>query len=58
MIQSYQMFFKRVLHLASQKVVDLGTALNLSEDILEKVWIIMKLLLGHETQLLMNRHLD
>lgn len=52
------MFFKRVLHLASSRVYDLGVALGLNDDILEKVWIIMKLLLGHETSLLMNRHLD
>lgn len=52
------MFFKRVLHLASQRILELGEALNLSEEILEKIWLIMKLLLGHETKLLMNRHLD
>lgn len=57
-MQSYNMFFKRVLHLASQRILDLGEAMNLGEEILEKSWIIMKLLLGHETQLLMNRHLD
>ena len=43
------MFFKRVLHLASQRIIELGNALNLPEEVLEKIWLIMKLLLGHET---------
>lgn len=43
------MFFKRVLHLASQRIIELGDALSLEEEVLEKVWLIMKLLLGHET---------
>lgn len=52
------MFFKRVLHLTAQRVLELGEGLNLSEEVIEKIWLIMKVLLSSETQLLVNRHLD
>lgn len=33
LMESYNLFFKRVLHLASQRIIELGELLNLSEDI-------------------------
>ena len=43
------MFFKRVLHLAAQRIMDLAEALSLNEEIQEKIWTIMKILLSTET---------
>ena len=47
-MQSYNMFFKRVLHLAAQRIMELGEALNLNEDVMEKVWTIQKIQLSTE----------
>ena len=52
------MFFKRVLHLGAQKILDLTQVLGVGDDIKEKIWTIMKSLLSIETGLLTNRHLD
>ena len=41
-MQPYNMFFKRVLHLAAQRVYELTDSLSIPEDIKEKVWTIMK----------------
>ena len=41
-MQSCNLFFKRVLHLASQRIIELGDLLGLSEDVQEKVWSIQK----------------
>ena len=57
-MQPFNMFFKRVLHLAAQRVFELTESLGISEDIKEKVWTIMKAQLSTEPQLLTNRHLD
>lgn len=57
-MQPFNMFFKRVLHLSAQRIFELGEALNISEDVKEKIWAIMKVMLSTEPQLLTNRHLD
>jgi retinoblastoma-like protein 1 len=57
-MQPFNMFFKRVLHLAAQRVLDLTDALTIPEDVKEKVWTITKAQLSTEPQLLLNRHLD
>jgi hypothetical protein len=49
MIQPYNMLFKRVLHLTAQRIYELGEQLAIRDDIREKVWIIMKVLLSVET---------
>jgi retinoblastoma-like protein 1 len=52
------MFFKRLLHLAAQRVLELGEGLKLDEDVIEKIWTIMKIQLSTEPGLLVNRILD
>lgn len=52
------MFFKRLLHLTAARVQEFGESLNLSEEITEKIWAIMKLQLSTEPQLLISRLLD
>ena len=57
-MQPFYMFFKRVLHLAAQKILDLTQVLAITDDVKEKIWTITKSLLSIETHLLTNRHLD
>jgi Retinoblastoma-associated protein B domain len=42
------MFFKRVLHLAAQRIFELTELLGIKEDIKERVWSVMKLQLSTE----------
>jgi len=42
-MQPYNMFFKRVLHLAAQRINELCELLNIKEDIQECIWTIMKI---------------
>lgn len=42
-MQPYNMFFKRVLHLSAQRIDDLGQAMQLTSDLIEKIWAIMKI---------------
>ena len=57
-MQPCYMFFKRVLHLSAQRINDICEILAIKDDIKEKIWTIMKVLLSVETHLLTNRHLD
>jgi hypothetical protein len=57
-MQPYNMFFKRVLHLTAQRILDLGESMQLAEEVIEKIWTIMKTQLSTEPQLLIARHLD
>jgi retinoblastoma-associated protein len=57
-MQPYNNFFKRVLHLSAQKITDISRQLNANEDIIERIWLIMKIQLSTEPQLLIDRHLD
>jgi retinoblastoma-associated protein len=57
-MQPYNMFFKRVLHLAAQRIFELTDLLSINEDIKERIWSVMKVQLSTEPQLLHNRHLD
>mmetsp|Transcript_559 Transcript_559/g.607 ORF Transcript_559/g.607 Transcript_559/m.607 type:complete len:107 (-) Transcript_559:896-1216(-) len=57
-MQPYNLFFKRVLHLSAYRISELCEMLGIREDYKEKVWEVMKGALSTETHLLMNRHLD
>lgn len=57
-MQPFNMFFKRVLHLTASRIFELSDALELAEDLKEKIWTIMKVLLSAEPHMLTNRHLD
>jgi len=37
------MFFKRLLHLTAERVMELGESLKLDEEVIEKIWTIMKI---------------
>jgi hypothetical protein len=57
-MQPYNMFFKRVLHLAAQRIFELCESLGIRDDVKERAWTIMKVQLSTEPGLLINRHLD
>ena len=57
-MQPYNMFFKRVLHLAAQRIYELCELIGIKEEIKEIIWSIMKKQLSTEPHLLINRHLD
>eukprot|EP00349_Pseudokeronopsis_sp_Brazil_P005506 CAMPEP_0202957916 /NCGR_PEP_ID=MMETSP1396-20130829/2285_1 /ASSEMBLY_ACC=CAM_ASM_000872 /TAXON_ID= /ORGANISM="Pseudokeronopsis sp., Strain Brazil" /LENGTH=203 /DNA_ID=CAMNT_0049675655 /DNA_START=1727 /DNA_END=2338 /DNA_ORIENTATION=- len=57
-MQPFNLFFKRVLHLSAYRISELCEMLGLREDFKEKIWEVMKAALSVETHLLMNRHLD
>jgi hypothetical protein len=42
-MQPYNMYFKRVLHLTAQRILEICEAMQLSEEITEKIWTIMKI---------------
>jgi hypothetical protein len=42
------MYFKRVLHLAAQRIFELSDLLNIIEEVKEKIWTIMKVQLSME----------
>ena len=42
-MQSYNMFFKRVLHLSALRINEMCEMLNISEDVKERIWTIMKI---------------
>ncbi len=52
------MFFKRLLQIAAQRVMELSQALSLDDEVREKVWAIVKVQLSAETHLLVNRIID
>ena len=47
-MQPYNMFFKRVLHLAAQRIHELTEALKAPEDVRERIWAVMKIQLSTE----------
>ncbi len=57
-MQPYNMFFKRVLHLAAYRIYELCEMLGIKEEVKEKIWAVMKITLSTEPHLLTNRHLD
>ena len=52
------MFCRRVLGYAALRIFDLSNLLNLSEDIREEIWTVMKNGLSEETDLFINREMD
>jgi len=56
--QSFDMFFRRFLNQAAQKVLDITASLNIVEEVKEKIWKTIKYLLSEKTEILINRHLD
>jgi hypothetical protein len=52
------MFFKRLLQIAAQRVMEMSQALGLDEEVSEKIWNIVKVQLSVETHLLVNRMID
>lgn len=47
-MQPYNMFFKRVLHLSAQRIYELCELLGVKEEVKEKIWGIMKIQLSTE----------
>jgi hypothetical protein len=43
MIQPFNMFFKRVLHLAALRIYELCEMLGIKEEVKERIWEIMKI---------------
>ncbi|CAG9322649.1 unnamed protein product [Blepharisma stoltei] len=56
--KSFQMYFRRFLSQAAQKILDLTNAINAPEHVKEKIWSSLKYLLSEKTEILINRHLD
>lgn len=54
-LQPYNLFFKRLLHLAAERIKELGEKIGLDERLIEKIWEVMKMQLSTEPQLLINR---
>eukprot|EP00826_Nyctotherus_ovalis_P044278 TRINITY_DN4771_c0_g2_i1.p1 TRINITY_DN4771_c0_g2~~TRINITY_DN4771_c0_g2_i1.p1 ORF type:complete len:778 (-),score=214.31 TRINITY_DN4771_c0_g2_i1:1581-3914(-) len=56
---AYELFFQRILHLVSSKILTMSEALEIhGEATKEKIWEVMKYCLSSETHLLLNRHID
>lgn len=58
MLMPYNLFFKRVLQLTAQTVIDLGELLKIDQGTREIIWGVMKALLSQETDMLTDRHID
>ena len=55
----YELFFQRILHVVSSKILTMSEALDIkNETTKEKIWEVMKYCLSSETELLLNRHID
>ena len=57
-MKPYHLFFKRVLNVTAVSVFNLCRYLLIEEGVIEKIWSVMKVCLGKETDLLIGRHLD
>ena len=57
-LRPYEVFFKRLLSVTAQTVMEMSRQLKLPEKVRELVWNVMKVLLSQETEMLMGRHLD
>eukprot|EP01022_Parablepharisma_sp_SALTPOND_P014821 TRINITY_DN205_c0_g3_i3.p1 TRINITY_DN205_c0_g3~~TRINITY_DN205_c0_g3_i3.p1 ORF type:complete len:933 (+),score=77.64 TRINITY_DN205_c0_g3_i3:3512-6310(+) len=56
---AHELFFQRVLHIVSSKILTISEALGITDDITkEKLWEVMKHCLSSETDLLIDRHID
>ncbi|XP_056455528.1 retinoblastoma-like protein 2 [Gadus chalcogrammus] len=55
---SLSLFFRKVYHLASLRLRDLCSQLDISRELRQKIWSCFEYSLVHCTELLMNRHLD
>lgn len=58
LMQPFNMFFKRVLHLTAQRIYEMCELLGIKEEVKERIWSIMKMQLSTEPHILTNRHLD
>lgn len=54
----FSIFFKRLLSYLAQKLVELTDQLEISEDIKEKIWDLLKLCVTEHCELFQNRSLD
>lgn len=52
------MFFRRVLSLSAHRLLEIGDALQIPENIKESVWESLKHVLSEHTEMLFSRHLD
>jgi hypothetical protein len=52
------MFCRRVLAYCALRIYDLGNMLNISEEVREDIWAVMKNGLSEETELFINREMD
>jgi hypothetical protein len=52
------MFCRKVLAYSALRIFDLANLLNLTEDVREEIWSIMKNALSEETNLFINREMD
>ncbi|XP_074533559.1 retinoblastoma-like protein 2 isoform X1 [Halichoeres trimaculatus] len=55
---SLSLFFRKVYHLASVRLRDLCSKLDISSDLRRKIWTCFEFSLVHCTELMMDRHLD
>jgi len=51
-------FFRRLLQVTAQTVLEMSKILGLGDKVRELVWNVMKVLLSQETEMLVGRHLD
>ncbi|KAJ8249009.1 hypothetical protein GJAV_G00230200 [Gymnothorax javanicus] len=55
---SLSLFFRKVYHLASVRLRDLCTKLDISAELRRKIWTCFEYSLVHCTELMLDRHLD
>ena len=52
------LFLKRLLSHCANRILELASALNLSESVKEEIWSTFKYVLSEKTEILVNRHAD
>lgn len=57
-LRPYEVFFRRLLQVTAQTVLEMSKILGLGDKVRELVWNVMKVLLSQETEMLVGRHLD
>lgn len=58
-IAPYELFFKRILHFVSQRIVNICDSMKLKDDLTrEQIWEIMKYILSIQIDLLYDRQID